>query len=70
MKEDDPEDPPDCLAAANDNDPVCDLPDIDVDAALTTIAQAIGRHIAREHIRACRGANDNELGAFAPPDEP
>ena len=44
------------LTAANDNgiDPAA------VDAALTRIAQAIGRHIAREHIRARYAANDNE----------
>jgi len=45
------------IEAANDNpalDPVA------VDAALTRIAEAIGRHIAREHIRARKAANDNE----------
>jgi hypothetical protein len=56
--------PPDHLAAANDNEPAAD-PAItpvttDVDAALTRIAEAIGRHIARQHIRARRAANDNE----------
>ncbi|WP_276327382.1 hypothetical protein [Sphingopyxis granuli] len=32
----------------------------EVDAALTRIAEAIGRHIAREHIRALCAANDND----------
>lgn len=31
-----------------------------VDAALTRIAEAIGRHIAREHIHAREAANDND----------
>ncbi len=52
--------PPDRLRPANDNEPVQQPPDIDVEAALTRIAEAIGRHIAREHIRARRAANDNE----------
>ena len=45
------------LTPANDNslDPAA------VDAALTRIAEAIGRHIAREHIRARKAANDNDL---------
>jgi len=51
---------PDRLIAANDNGPANDPPGVDVDAALTRIAEAIGRHIARQHIRACRAANDNE----------
>jgi len=43
--------------AANDND----LADpASVDAALTRIVEAIGRHIAREHIRARDAANDND----------
>lgn len=46
------------LAPANDNAPV--LRAGQVDAALTRIAEAIGRHIAREHIRARKAANDNE----------
>ena len=50
------------LHAANDNGPVSEPPDVDVDAALTRIAQAIGRHIARQHVRARRAANDNEPG--------
>jgi hypothetical protein len=55
---------PDRLAAANDNEPAADpatMPvTMDVDAALTRIAEAIGRHIARQHIRALKAANDNE----------
>ncbi|MBB5705317.1 hypothetical protein [Sphingopyxis panaciterrulae] len=46
------------VAAANDNAPV--LRAAEVDAALTRIAEAIGRHIARAHIRALRAANDND----------
>ncbi len=46
------------FAAANDNEAVSDPAAID--AALTCIAQAIGRQIAREHIRARKAANDNE----------
>ncbi|AMG73841.1 hypothetical protein [Sphingopyxis granuli] len=45
------------VTAANDNPASID-PDA-VDAALTRVAEAIGRHIAREHIRTA--ANDNEL---------
>ncbi|WOF43870.1 hypothetical protein KNJ79_02635 [Sphingopyxis indica] len=55
MREDDA--PRDGIVAANDNgvvDPAA------ADAALTRIAEAIGRHIAREHIRARKAANDNE----------
>lgn len=55
MQEDD--EPHGRIVAANDNgvvDPAA------VDAALTRIAEAIGRHIAREHIRARKAANDNE----------
>lgn len=52
------------LTPANDNhilrDPVA------IDAALTRIAQAIGRHIAREHIRARKAANDNEAAPENP----
>jgi hypothetical protein len=49
---------------ANDND----LADpAAVDAALTRIAEAIGRHIAREHIRFLDAANDNEAGARGEP---
>ena len=44
------------VTAANDNGATSDP----VDAALTRIAEAIGRHIAREHIRELRAANDNE----------
>jgi hypothetical protein len=43
---------------ANDNGPVLDP--AAVEAALDRIAEAIGRHIAREHIRARRAANDNK----------
>lgn len=46
------------FTAANDNDAAGDP--IAVDAALTRIAEAIGRHIAREHIRARKAANDNQ----------
>ncbi|CAN5414831.1 hypothetical protein BH11PSE5_BH11PSE5_07810 [soil metagenome] len=59
MKEDDKEAPTDRLTAANDNEPHTQSPAIDVDAALTRIAEAIGRHIARQHIRARTAANDN-----------
>ena len=50
---------PDRFAAANDNGTALDPAAID--AALTRIAEAIGRHIAREHNRARIAANDNEL---------
>ena len=56
MYEDDPLSGRDA-APANDNAPV--LHAARVDAALTRIAEAIGRHIAREHIRARKAANDN-----------
>ena len=45
-------------AVANDN--AVSLDPAGVDAALTRIAEAIGRHIAREHLRACKAANDND----------
>lgn len=50
------------IAAANDNplDPAA------VDAALTRVAEAIGRHIAREHICEMSAANDNEPGEKNP----
>lgn len=48
----------DRLTAANDNEK--GLGRAEVDAALTRVAKAIGRHIAREHIRARLAANDNE----------
>jgi hypothetical protein len=51
---------PDRLRAANDNEPGARPPALDVEAALTRIAEAIGRHIAREHVRARNAANDNE----------
>ena len=57
MHEDDPL-PAKSVAPANDNAPV--LRTAKVDAALTRIAEAIGRHIAREHILARKAANDNE----------
>jgi hypothetical protein len=60
---------PDRLDAANDNEPDSGPPDMDVDAALIRIAQAIGRHIARQHIQACKAANDNEPGTTRPPPE-
>lgn len=49
---------PDRLTAANDNEQ--GLRRVQVDVALTRVAEAIGRHIAREHIRARLVANDNE----------
>lgn len=52
------------IVAANDNPAALDP--AAVDAALTRIAEAIGRHIAREHICARKAANDNE----APPKKP
>ncbi len=57
MHEDDPR-PDRHVAPANDNAPV--LRSVQVEAALTRIAEAVGRHIAREHIRARKAANDNE----------
>ena len=57
MHEDDPL-PRGAVVPANDNAPV--LRTAQVDAALTRIAEALGRHIAREHIRARKAANDNE----------
>ena len=47
------------LTAANDNSSA--LSPAAVDAALRRIAEAIGRHIAREHVRARKAANDNDL---------
>lgn len=52
------------VAAANDNDVVSDP--IAIDAALIRIAEAIGRHIAREHINARKAANDNEVAPKNP----
>lgn len=52
---------PDRVCAANDNEPA-----ESVDAALTRIAEAIGRHIARAHIRARDAANDNGAGTKDP----
>lgn len=51
--------------AANDNAGL--VRGAEADAALTRIAEAIGRHIAREHIRKRREANDNDLGRRLPP---
>lgn len=48
------------VTAANDND--TDPDPVAIDAALTRIAEAIGRHIAREHIHARKAANDNDPG--------
>lgn len=56
-KDDDRRDRP--PGAANDN---AGLRGAEADAALTRIAEAIGRHIAREHIRKRRAANDNGPG--------
>lgn len=64
MREDDPL-PDGRVTPANDNAPV--LRAAKVDAALTRIAEAIGRHIAREHIRACKVANDNAPVSKNPP---
>jgi len=64
MHEDDPL-PKGQIAPANDNAPM--LRAAQVDAALTRIAEAIGRHIAREHIRARKAANDNEAVPENPP---
>lgn len=46
------------VMAANDNPAALDP--AAVDAALTRIAETIGRHIAREHIAARKAANGNE----------
>lgn len=51
-------------APANDNAPA--LRTAAVDAALTRIAEAIGRHIARAHVRARRAANDNHADKGRP----
>lgn len=58
----------DRLTAANDNGPGDDPASIN--ATLTRIAEAIGRHIAREHIRIRKAANDNDLGENPPVPEP
>ena len=63
MHEDDPL-PKGNIAPANDNAPV--LPAAQVEVALTRIAEAVGRHIAREHIRARKASNDNEPGRKNP----
>ena len=59
MKKDDDEATDRRIVAANDNGVVTEPPDMDGEAALTCIAEAMGRHIARQHIRACTAANDN-----------
>lgn len=64
MKEDDAP-RPGRFAAANDNDAAHDS--VAVDAALIRIAEVIGRHIAREHIRVRKAANDNEVVPKNPP---
>lgn len=63
MREDDAQSES-AITPANDNASV--LRTTAVDAALTRIAEAIGRHIAREHIRALRAANDNEANRGRP----
>lgn len=57
MHEDDAR-PERSIVPVNDNAPV--LRTAEVDAALARIAEAIGRHIAREHVRVLRAANDND----------
>lgn len=52
------------VMAANDNDNVSDP--LVIDAVLIRIAEAIGRHIAREHINARKAANDNEAAPENP----
>jgi hypothetical protein len=52
--------PPNRLTAANDNGTGTEPSRVDIDTALIRIAEAIGRHIARQHIHACRAANDND----------
>lgn len=51
---------PEPLAPAVANDNAAALDPAGVDAALTRIAEAVGRHIAREHMRARKAANDND----------
>ena len=70
MEKDDDAAPLDRLRAANDNDLDNCPPALNVDAALTRIAEAIGRHIARGHIRARKAVNDNEARPPLPPPEP
>ena len=52
------------IGAANDNDVVTEPPDMDVRAALTCVAEAMGRHIVRQHIRARIAANDSQPWAI------
>jgi len=47
------------LTAANDNSTPLSP---EADAALTVIARAIGRQLAREAMRVIKAANDNERG--------
>lgn len=63
MQEDDAPQP-NRFTAANDNGVAGDP--IAIDAALTRIAKAIGRHIAREHIRARKAANYNPTATENP----
>ena len=56
--------PKGAVVPANDNAPI--LRAAQVDAALTRIAEALGRHIAREHIRVGKASNDNEPGGKNP----
>jgi len=57
------------VSVANDNGPISDS--VAIDVALTRIAEAIGRHIAREHIRVRDTANDNDVPSKKPrPPEP
>lgn len=65
-KDDDRPVPPRVIA----NDNMAPMNPADADAALTRIAEAIGRHIAREHTRTRRAANDNDLGKHLPPTRP
>lgn len=62
-KDDDQRDRP--PGAANDN--AGHVSPTEADAALTRIAEAIGRHIAREHIRKRSATNDNDLDRQLPP---
>lgn len=52
------------LTAANDNSSA--LAPAAVDAALTRVAEAIGRHIAREHIDVRKATNDNDVAPKNP----
>lgn len=52
------------VTAANDDEIAPDP--LAIDTALSRIAEVIGRHIAREHIRAKKAANDNESNGKNP----